>query len=74
MELSQQTYSNFAGMSGHKAAQIIIYSLPGANALDVADEVRQAMAEMSKDFPPGLTYASSLRHHQVCGPDDSRRL
>ena len=56
VELSQQTYSNFAGMSGHPAAQIIVFSLPGANALTVADEVRQAMAEMSKDFPPGLTY------------------
>ena len=58
VELSQQSYSNFAGMSGHKAAQIITYSLPGANALTVAEEVRQAMAKMSKDFPPGLTYAS----------------
>jgi len=56
VELSQQSYSNFAGMSGHKAAQILTYALPGANALEVAEEVRQAMAEMSKDFPPGLTY------------------
>jgi multidrug efflux pump subunit AcrB len=43
-------------MSGHKAAQILTYALPGANALDVAEKVRQAMAEMSKDFPAGLTY------------------
>jgi HAE1 family hydrophobic/amphiphilic exporter-1 len=56
VELSQQSYSNFAGMSGHKAAQILTYALPGANALTVAEEVRQAVAEMSKDFPPGLTY------------------
>jgi len=58
VELSQQTYSNFAGMSGHRATQIIVFTLPGANALAVADEVRQAMAEMSKDFPPGLTYSA----------------
>jgi HAE1 family hydrophobic/amphiphilic exporter-1 len=58
VELSQQSYSNFAGMSGHKAAQIITYSLPGANALTVAEEVRQEMAKMSKDFPPGLTYSA----------------
>jgi len=56
VELSQQSYSNFAGMSGHKAAQILTYALPGANALEVAEEVRQAMTVMSKDFPPGLTY------------------
>ena len=58
VELSQQTYSNFASMSGHKAAQIPVYTLPGANALAVAQEVRQAMAEMSKDFPPGMAYTT----------------
>ncbi len=58
VELSQQSYANFAGMSGHSAAQIIIFTLPGANALDVAQEVHGAMAEMSKRFPPGLTYSS----------------
>jgi HAE1 family hydrophobic/amphiphilic exporter-1 len=56
VELSQQAYSNFAGMSGHRAAQILTFTLPGANALQVAEEIRQAMAQMSKDFPPGLTY------------------
>ena len=58
VELSQQTFASFAGMSGHKAAQIVIFSLPGANALDVAKRVRAKVAEMSKDFPPGLTYSS----------------
>ncbi|MFA4901831.1 MAG: multidrug efflux RND transporter permease subunit [Desulfobaccales bacterium] len=56
VELSQQSYSNFAGMSGHPAAQMLVFPLPGANALAVAEEVRQAVAEMSKDFPPGMTY------------------
>ncbi|MBM4273834.1 MAG: multidrug efflux RND transporter permease subunit [Deltaproteobacteria bacterium] len=57
VELSQQTFSNFAGLSGHQAAQILVYSLPGANAIDVGKRVRQAMAEMSKDFPEGLKFA-----------------
>ena len=57
VELSQQTYSNFAGVSGHKCSQVIVYTLPGANALDVGDRVKKATAAMSKDFPPGLTYA-----------------
>ena len=56
VELSQQSFSTFAGMRGHPAAQIIVYSLPGANALEVAAEVRRAMVEMSKQFPEGLTY------------------
>ena len=57
VELSQQFYSNFAGQSGHKSAQILVFALPGANALSTAENVRRAMTEMSKDFPEGLTYA-----------------
>ncbi len=57
VELSQQTFSNFARLSGHPAAQILVYSLPGANALDVAQHVRKAMAEMSQYFPEGLKFA-----------------
>lgn len=56
VELSQQTYSQFSTINGLKAGHLAIYSLPGANALKVADEVRQKMAEMSKTFPEGLTY------------------
>ncbi len=33
-----------------------VFTLPGANALSVAEEVKKAMAVMSKDFPPGLKY------------------
>jgi HAE1 family hydrophobic/amphiphilic exporter-1 len=57
VELSQQTFTNFAGLSGHQATQILIYSLPGANAIDVGQRVRQAMVEMSRDFPEGLKFA-----------------
>ena len=57
VELSQQSFSNFAGLGGHKAAHILIYSLPGANAIDVGKSVRQAMAGMSKDFPEGMKFA-----------------
>ena len=56
VELSQQAYSNFAGVSGHKSAQIIVYTLPDANALDVGNVVKKAMVDMKKDFPQGLTY------------------
>lgn len=56
VELSQQTYSQFSTISGLKAGHLAIYSLPGANALKVADEVRRQMVEMSKTFPEGLKY------------------
>ncbi len=56
VELSQQSYSSFAEVNGHPSADIPIFLLPGANALTVAKKIKQAMAEMSKKFPPGLTY------------------
>jgi hydrophobic/amphiphilic exporter-1 (mainly G- bacteria), HAE1 family len=70
VELSRQSYSNFAELRGHKSANIIIFSLPGANALDVAGEVRQAVAEMSKQFPPGLIYDIRYDTTKVCAADD----
>jgi hydrophobic/amphiphilic exporter-1 (mainly G- bacteria), HAE1 family len=57
VELSQQSFTNFSGLSGHKATHIVIYSLPEANAINVGQEVRQAMGEMSKQFPAGMKYA-----------------
>ncbi|CAL1240752.1 efflux RND transporter permease subunit [Candidatus Methylocalor cossyra] len=56
VELDRQNYANFSFTHGRRAANIPIFLLPGANALQVADQVRQAMAAMSKDFPPGLAY------------------
>ncbi|MGZ5054401.1 MAG: efflux RND transporter permease subunit [Methylobacter sp.] len=56
VELSRQNYSNFSETSGHKATLMPVFTLPGANALNVADEVKKAMASMSKGFPPGLSY------------------
>ncbi|MCK9376716.1 MAG: multidrug efflux RND transporter permease subunit [Syntrophobacterales bacterium] len=57
VDLDQQFYSNFGGLSGKQSSQILVYSLPGANAIDVGNEVKAAMAEMSQTFPEGLKYA-----------------
>jgi len=35
---------------------LAIFILPEANALETADAVKAAVAEMSEDFPPGITY------------------
>ena len=56
VELGAQTYSQFCYFDGQPSAGIVIYQLPGANALQVADEVAQAMADLSKNFPQGLSY------------------
>jgi hydrophobe/amphiphile efflux-1 (HAE1) family protein len=38
------------------ATAIVIYQRPGSNALSTAAEVKLAMVEAKKDFPPGLDY------------------
>jgi hydrophobic/amphiphilic exporter-1 (mainly G- bacteria), HAE1 family len=58
VELSQQQYTIFSGLSGKKTAHIAVFALPGANALQVAAEIRNLMAEMSKTFPTGLKYTT----------------
>jgi HAE1 family hydrophobic/amphiphilic exporter-1 len=58
VELSQQTFSNFSEVSGQPCANILVFLLPGANALSVDKEVKEAVAEMSKNFPPAMTWAT----------------
>lgn len=57
VDLSQQYFSNYASVTGHKSAQLVIFALPEANAIEVANQVYKAMEEMSASFPEGLTYA-----------------
>ena len=57
VELGAQTYSQFSRLDGLQSAGIAIYQLPGANALDVANNVRAAMQRLSAAFPQGLSYS-----------------
>lgn len=56
VELSQQSFTNFSRLGKHKAAHVLIYSEPGANAIAVGKEVAKAMQAMSQTFPAGLKY------------------
>ncbi|MCX7115131.1 MAG: efflux RND transporter permease subunit [Gammaproteobacteria bacterium] len=56
VELGSSNYSQLSKLNGQPAAAIGIYQLPGANALQVAQEVRDTVAKMAKKFPPGLQY------------------
>ncbi len=57
VELGAQTYSQGFTLNGQPAAGIAIYQTPGANALTVAREVNAKLAELSRAFPPGLSYS-----------------
>ncbi|WP_137939470.1 efflux RND transporter permease subunit [Chitinivorax sp. B] len=50
--------NDFIGRYNGKPAVLLgIFLQPGANALDVADEVKRNISEMAEQFPQGLTYA-----------------
>ncbi|HJZ56827.1 MAG TPA: efflux RND transporter permease subunit, partial [Gemmataceae bacterium] len=57
VELGAQTYDSFASRSGFASANILIYQLPGSNALDVANGVRAAMERVKPSLPPGMEYS-----------------
>src|SRR5512135_1893557 len=56
VELGGQVYDQWCEKTGQPAAGIAVYQLPGANALDVAHKIRQAMEELKRSFPEGLEY------------------
>ena len=57
VELGGQTYSQWCDVTGKPAAGVVVYQLPGANALDVARNVFTAMDELKKSFPEGVEYS-----------------
>lgn len=57
VELGSSNYSQLAKLNNKPTAAIGIYQLPGANALDVAKEVRTTVEKMAKKFPPGMQYS-----------------
>ena len=56
VELGSSTYKQLAYFDKQPTAAIAIFQLPGANALDVAQEVRDLVAKMAKNFPAGMEY------------------
>lgn len=56
VSLEASSYSTESGLNGKNAAILGIYMLPGANALEVAEHVKGAMKEISRNFPEGLEY------------------
>ncbi|MGB8717737.1 MAG: efflux RND transporter permease subunit, partial [Desulfobacterales bacterium] len=56
IELGGRTYSITSSKSGTPSASLLVYQLPGANALAVAQEVKAALKGLSAAFPEGLTY------------------
>src|SRR6266576_3221742 len=54
VEVGAADYGSTAYMDRSNAAALPVYAQPGANSLTVEHEVLSKMAELKKDFPPGV--------------------
>lgn len=56
IDLGSEDYTVSAYVSNHDAGLLGVYQLPGANALEVAKNVKQKMEDLKQYFPPGVHY------------------
>ena len=56
VSLEAQSYNTESGINARNAAVVNVYMLPGANAMEVAENVRAEMEEISASFPEGMSY------------------
>ncbi|NRB72317.1 MAG: multidrug efflux RND transporter permease subunit [Xanthomonadales bacterium] len=60
VELGTQSYDAVTRLNETPTAVLAIYQLPGANGLQVAKHVQEAMLRMSQEFPSDMDYLTSL--------------
>jgi HAE1 family hydrophobic/amphiphilic exporter-1 len=56
IDLGGKSYDLTSGLTGQPSASVLIYQLPGANALNVARQIYTTMEELQTYFPEGLQY------------------
>jgi multidrug efflux pump len=56
VELGSSEYALRALLDNKQAVQMIIFQQPGANSLQISDDINAAMEELKKDMPDGVTY------------------
>jgi multidrug efflux pump len=57
VELGSKDYEFIGRINGKQATLVGVFLLPGANALDVAQDVIRTVDEIKPRFPPGLVYS-----------------
>jgi len=60
VELGAQTYNMIGRFKGKPAAILALYQIPDSNALEAANGAKKLMAELSKRFPPDMSYEVAL--------------
>lgn len=56
VELGAENYATFLRFNGIRSVGLGVSQLANANALEVADQVRELMTNLSRQFPPGMKY------------------
>lgn len=64
-ELGAENYATSLKFSGQDAVGVGIQQLSNANALDVSKKARAVLADLKKDFPPGMDYVIAVDTTQV---------
>ncbi|HEU5280363.1 MAG TPA: multidrug efflux RND transporter permease subunit [Gammaproteobacteria bacterium] len=59
-DLGRKDYSIRTSYQGKDATLIVVYQQPGANAIEVAKQVKAKLRELSSSFPDGLQYSIAL--------------
>lgn len=57
IELGTRSYTSTAKLNNQDTAFIVIYQLPDANALEVADKVKETVDGFARNFPDGVTHS-----------------
>ncbi len=60
IELGSENYDNIGRVNQQQGAIMLIFQIPGSNALDVAENVKAKMEEASARFPEDLAYQIPL--------------
>jgi HAE1 family hydrophobic/amphiphilic exporter-1 len=60
IELGSQDYSIAGRFNGKPGAIVAVYQLPGSNAVEAANGVKNLMAQMKQSFPEDVDYAIAL--------------
>lgn len=55
IELGAESYASTATLNNEPTSLIGIYQLPGSNALDVANKIKERISQLQKNFPKGIS-------------------
>jgi hydrophobic/amphiphilic exporter-1 (mainly G- bacteria), HAE1 family len=57
VERGAKNYNRSSKLNGQPCASLAVYQLPGANALEVAEQLKATMKRLSGNFPQGMEYS-----------------